>query len=643
MTSTTVMGHASPSELVTDDERFRLLVEGVRDYAILMLDPAGMIVSWNDGAERITGYGAAEALGRHFSLFFTPEALAEGHPQRELKIATREGRYEEEGWRVRKDGTRFWANVILTALVDDSGELRGFAKVTRDLTERRAQEAERERFRLLVEGVRDYAILMLDPAGTIVSWNEGAERINGYCAADALGRHFSLFFTPEGIAAGHPLLELEVAAREGRYEEEGWRVRKDGTRFWANVIVTALVDDAGESRGFAKVTRDLTERRAQEAERAANERVDAGSRAKTEFLSRMSHELRTPLNAVLGFAQLLALDALRPTQRESVDYILRAGELLVAQVDDALDIARIEADDLSVSLEPVDVGALLTECVQLIAPMAAGHAIQIVPPPRPVTEVYAHADAQRLKQVVLNVLTNAVKYNRPHGTVALELNVSAPRVIISITDCGRGIDPECIDRLFTPFERLGAEDSNVPGTGLGLALSRQLAELMGGTITAESELGTGTAFHIDLALTTPPHGDSESGSGEGGGIEATGTVLYIEDNLANLTLVERILERAAKVELISAMQGTLGLELARTHQPDLILLDLHLPDMSGEDVATALRANDETRDIPIVILSGAAHPAQRRRLLEQGVHAYLTKPYKVAEMIELVEQTLRVP
>ena len=518
--------------------------------------------------------------------------------------------------------------------------MRGFAKVTRDLTERRTQEAERERFRLLVEGVRDYAILMLDPAGTIVSWNEGAERINGYCAADALGRHFSMFFTPEAITAGYPQLELEVAAHEGRYEEEGWRVRKDGTRFWANVIVTALVDDSGESRGFAKVTRDLTERRAQEAERAANERVDAASRAKTEFLSRMSHELRTPLNAVLGFAQLLALDALRPIQRESVDYILRAGELLVAQVDDALDIARIEADDLSVSLEPVDVGALLTECVQLIAPMAAGHAIQIVPPPRPDTTVYAHADAQRLKQVVLNLLTNAVKYNRPHGTVALELNVIAPRVIISITDCGRGIDPERIDRLFTPFERLGAEDSDVPGTGLGLALSKQLAELMGGTITAESELGTGTAFHVDLALTTAPHGDIDSGSGERGGIEATGTVLYIEDNLANLTLVERILERAAKVKLISAMQGTLGLELARTHQPDLILLDLHLPDMSGEDVATALRASEETCDIPIVILSGAAHPAQRRRLLEQGVHAYLTKPYKVAEMIELVEQTL---
>jgi PAS domain S-box-containing protein len=265
------MSDTTPPPLEAD---FRLLVQGVADYAIFMLDATGHIMSWNTGGERIKGYRPEEIIGRHFSVFYPPEEYAAGKPERELEIAIEEGRLEDEGWRLRKDGTRFWANVVITALHDGDGTLRGFAKVTRDLTERRSAEQalweSEERFRLLVQGVVDYAIFMLDPAGHIVSWNPGAERINGYRPEEIIGKHFSVFYPPEDNAAGIPARELEMAIDDGRLEDEGWRLRRDGTRFWANVVITALYDDNGILRGFAKVTRDLTERR--RAEQALDER-----------------------------------------------------------------------------------------------------------------------------------------------------------------------------------------------------------------------------------------------------------------------------------------------------------------------------------------------------------------------------------
>ncbi len=256
------------------DDRLRLLVRSVQDYAIFLLDPEGRIASWNAGAERIKGWPAAEIIGQHFSVFYPPEDVAAGKPAWELEVAAREGRLEDEGWRVRKDGTRFWANVVITALFDDKHRLQGFGKVTRDMTERRAAEEalreSEERFRLLVQNVQDYGIFMLDPDGHISSWNAGAERIKGWPAAEIIGQHFSVFYPPEDVTAGKPAWELEVAAREGRLEDEGWRVRKDGTRFWANVVITALFDDKHRLQGFGKVTRDMTERR--NAEQALRER-----------------------------------------------------------------------------------------------------------------------------------------------------------------------------------------------------------------------------------------------------------------------------------------------------------------------------------------------------------------------------------
>jgi PAS domain S-box-containing protein len=500
-------------------------------------------------------------------------------------------------------------------------------------------EEDGERFRLLVEGVADYAILMLDPDGTIVSWNSGGERIKGYRAEEVIGRHFSIFYTEEAVASRHPEHELEVARREGRFEEEGWRVRKDGTQFWANVVITALLDDDGELRGFGKVTRDMTERRlAAQAESEAREAAERASRVKSEFLSGMSHELRTPLNAVLGFAEVLALDDLSAQQRDAVDQIAKAGQLLLGLVDELLDISRIEADRMTVSLEPVNVGALLLECLELLGPIAAEHGIRVLAPPNRQAAVYATADQQRLKQVVMNLLSNAVKFNRAGGTVRIGVAVADHRVRISVGDTGPGLDPDDLERLFVPFERLGAADSGVAGTGLGLALSKRLVELMHGTIGVTSTPGAGSVFHIDLPLTDGPDMDAA------GDVEHAGpprsTVLYIEDNIANLHLVETILARSGRFELIAAMQGQLGLELARTHEPDLILLDLHLPDMDGEDVARVLIADEATRSIPIVVLSADAYSSVRRRLLALGVAAYMTKPFKVKEMIDLIERLL---
>ncbi|HEU4558962.1 MAG TPA: PAS domain S-box protein, partial [Longimicrobium sp.] len=308
------VGGQGAAEVAEGSGLYQLLVESVQDYAIFALDPTGHVLNWNAGAERIKGFTAADIVGRHFSTFYPPDD-ATWKPAWELEVATREGRVEDEGWRLRKDGTRFWANVVITALRDESGALVGFAKVTRDLTQRRATEeslrASEERFRLLVHSVKDYAIFMLDPSGIVSSWNEGAQRIKGYTAQEIIGRHFSTFYPAEDIAAGKTAWIIETAIRDGSVEDEGWRLRKDGTRFWADVVITAVRNPAGELLGFTKVTRDLTERREAEARALESARraaeAEAANQAKAGFLAAMSHELRTPLNAIGGYTELLAM------------------------------------------------------------------------------------------------------------------------------------------------------------------------------------------------------------------------------------------------------------------------------------------------------------------------------------------------
>ena len=376
--------------------------------------------------------------------------------------------------------------------------------------------------------------------------------------------------------------------------------------------------------------------------REAKEEADRANTAKSEYLSRMSHELRTPLNAILGFAQLLELEDLGEEQQENLHYILSAARHLLALINEVLDIAAIEAGRLPLSLEPVAVADVVAEAVSLIRPLADQHEVLLVSPPVS-CQVHVLGDRQRLKQILLNLLSNAVKYNRQGGRVELECGPAGDGLRIQVVDTGPGIAPEAMDQLFVPFERLGSEQIGIEGAGLGLPLSRRLAEAMGGRLEVETEVGQGSRFWVELPLAEGPVQRAERQQELAAPVQpapapsAPLTVLYIEDNLSNLQLVERVLSRRPGVRLISAMRPQLGLELAAEHHPDLILLDLHLPDMPGQEVLRRLQAEPRTADVPVVILSADARPTLIEELLAKGVRAFMTKPLDVRELLELLD------
>ena len=494
---------------------YQLLVEHVQDYAIFVLDSTGHVMSWNPGAERIKGYTRDEIVGRHFSTFYPPDDVAAGKPAWELEVAEREGSVEDEGWRVRKDGTLFWANVVITALRDEAGMLVGFAKVTRDLTQRRYAEeslrASEERFRLLVHSVRDYAIFMLNPNGVISSWNEGAQRIKGYARDEIVGRHFSTFYPREDVAAGKPEWELEVAVRDGSVEDEGWRVRKDGTRFWANVVITAVRNPRGELLGFTKVTRDLTERREAEARALESARraaeAEAANQAKASFLAAMSHELRTPLNAIGGYTELLAMGIggeVSDEQRAYLQKIQRSQRHLLNIINDLLNFSRIEAGQIEYQIGAVPLHESLQGVAAMLAPQAAEKQIQMVLGPCPATLI-ARADRVKLEQIILNLCSNAVKFTSPGGRVEVGCHRRGAQVEVTISDTGVGIAAEHMERIFEPFVQLGRGlTSQHEGTGLGLAISRDLARAMGGDLRVESEKGRGSTFTLTLPAADAP-------------------------------------------------------------------------------------------------------------------------------------------
>jgi PAS domain S-box-containing protein len=495
--------------LANGSDLFRLLVLSVRDYAIFALDPDGYVLTWNEGARRLKGYEAEEIIGRHFSTFYTPPAVADRYPDYELEVAGREGRYEDEGWRVRKDGTRFWANVVITALRGPDGSLVGFAKVTRDLTERRAAEealrTSEERFRLIVHSVRDYGIFMLNPDGRVASWNLGAERINGYTAEEIVGRHFEIFYPPEDLANGKPALELVIAAREGRFEEEGWRLRKDGSRFWASVVITALRRADGTLAGFGKVTRDLTERRILEEKSLENARrvaaAEAANRAKSEFLAAMSHELRTPLNAIGGYAELIAMGLrgpVTPDQASDLDRIRRSQQHLLAIINDLLNYSRLEAGQVTFDMGPVRVSEAVDAVVALMLPQAEAKSLELVAAECP-AELTLRADRTKVDQILLNLVSNAVKFTPSGGRIAVRCTEWDRRLQIDVQDNGIGIPAEKLEAIFEPFVQVGRSLSNPgEGTGLGLAISRDLARAMGGDLTVRSALNAGSTFSLFL-------------------------------------------------------------------------------------------------------------------------------------------------
>jgi PAS domain S-box-containing protein len=491
----------------------RLLVQSIDEYAIFALDADGYILSWNAGAQRLKGYAAEEIIGKHFSIFYPPAQVERGFPNFELREAARVGRFEDEGLRVRKDGTRFWANVVITALRGPGGTLVGYAKVTRDLTERRrAEETLRlseERFRLLVQGVKDYAIFMLDPHGYITTWNAGAERIKGYSDGEILGKHFSVFYTPEDLEDGKPARELEIATTTGVYEEEGWRIRKDGSRFWASVVITALRKPDGSLAGFAKVTRDLTDKQAAQEkaiEAARNAAAsDEANRAKSEFLAAMSHELRTPLNAIGGYTDLLSMGVRGPVTQEQLDdlqRIKRSQQHLLGIINDILNFSRMEAGQITYEYSAVPLSSVIEGVGHMIGPQVMAKNLELNVGECPPGAV-AWADKSKVEQIILNLLSNAVKFTN-EGAVTIECDLNDDeRVAITVKDTGVGIPSDQLERIFEPFVQVGRslnQGNQHQGTGLGLAISRDLARGMRGDIVVSSELGKGSQFRVTMPL-----------------------------------------------------------------------------------------------------------------------------------------------
>jgi PAS domain S-box-containing protein len=497
------------------EEVHRLMIENVRDYAIFLLDTTGHIMTWNEGARRIKGYSADEIIGKHFSTFYTREDLDTEKPRRELEIAIATGKYEEEGWRVKKDGSLFWGNIVITALFNEQNQHVGFSKVTRDLTERRqAQEQLRqseERYRLLVQQVSDYGIFMMDEKGRIISWNEGAEKINGWSASEITGSHFSIFYPEEDIRNDKPGFELRVAKATGKYEEEGWRLRKDGSRFWASIVITALFDNNGYHIGFSKVTRDLTERK--EAERALRESYDryrqltetlSATNAELsyinqeleQFTSVASHDLQEPIRTIKSFLQLMDT---RLDQGHYDDLKLYVGKSIAAAqrmrdlIQNLLQYSQIDKGQLAE--EDVDVAELLHTAQQNLksAISTSGAELSIE------SEVSSiRGDQVQLLQLIQNLLSNAIKFtNREHPRIRISCKDEGGHVRFAITDNGIGIAEGDLEKVFEIFRRLSTERS-YPGTGIGLAICKKIVERHQGRIWPESQPGKGTTFYFTL-------------------------------------------------------------------------------------------------------------------------------------------------
>ncbi|AZE83850.1 Sensory box histidine kinase/response regulator [Pseudomonas orientalis] len=510
----------------------------------------------------------------------------------------------------------------------------------------RALRENEERLRLIIDGVKDYGIFALDIAGYVTSWNAGAERIKGYTEQEIIGQHFSLFYLPQECPQ-HPAMALDEATRKGHYMEEGWRLRQDGTRFWASVVITAQFDATGALRGFSKITRDITDRRAAEiALGTAREEAERASRAKSEFLSRMSHELRTPLNSILGFAQLLDLDS-AAGQKAQVGHILRAGQHLLTLINEVLDIAKIEAGRLPLNIEPIPLAGTLQEALALVSPMAADAGIQLQALPTLAADIGIVADRQRLTQVLLNLLSNAIKYNRPEGQVSIEVKIEGQRIGVSVCDTGKGIAANHIGQLFKPFERLGA-DPNVEGSGLGLALSKSLLEKMNGGLSVHSQPDIGSRFTLELPFVRV----QTSSDLVAAVIDTTpvrpapalqGKVVYIEDNLSSLALIETLLHRRPGIKLLSSMQGQLGLDLAAQHAPRLILLDVSLPDIDGLTVLQRLRRSAITRHTPVLMITADTSDLTRQALHDAGATAILNKPINIPAFLAHLDQYFPEP
>ena len=639
------------------DVRLAALLEAAPD-ALVCVEPNGRIAQLNERVGALFGYDREELLGAEVELLL-PEVLRADHVRHRADFnAHPRVRSMGSGLALvarHRDGSEIPVEVSLVPWL--AGEPGWVIAAIRDVTEQRALEAasaeSEARLRQIAESV-DLVFILLQlnpPAYLYVS--PKAQHLIGVGSQGATGGDRALV-----LSLVHPddrtALEegfLVDALRGLPTESEHRLLTPDGQVVWVHVVATPVQVPDGPPQCTVITMEDVTARvLVREALREAEAMARAANDSKNHFLSRMSHELRTPLNAVLGFGQLLSRQLAGTEHAEAVSYVLTGGQHLLELINDVLDISRIEAGEMSLSLEPIHLAALVDETLQLMAPLADAGNVTLLPAAG-AADVLVLADRQRVRQILLNVLSNAIKYNKDGGHVWVSWVLDADVVRLSVRDEGPGIAPELHRRLFEPFDRLGAESTNVEGAGIGLALTRSLAELMGGSLGVSSTLGHGATFTVTLParagwpqLKTQPAADSIAGPSVGeGGVTHTGTatLLYVEDNEPNVQVIEHLLALRPGWTLIHASLGRLGVELARTHHPDLVLLDLHLPDQFGADVLLALKRRDDTKNIPVVVLSADASPGLATRLVNAGANRFITKPLDVEVVLALLDEVSR--
>jgi PAS domain S-box-containing protein len=597
---------------------------------------------------QMVGYSEAELTQLTTMDITFDEDIPQGRQNAE-ELLTGGQRSSVERRYVHKNGEVLWITRTACLMRDVDGQPRAFLIMVEDISERKRAERElceskreleavHHANQLIMDNSQD-VICTMDERGRYLTVSAACEQLWGYTPDELIGRNYLDLVCPEdrqmtNTVAEIILLDGKITDFVNRY------TRKDGTL--VDILWSASWSETDKI--LFCVAHDITERaRIEKALREAKAEADRANQAKSEFLSRMSHELRTPLNAILGFSQLIERHDPSDAQRTRVHHILSAGRHLLNLINEVLDISRIEAGNLQLSLEPVCVADAVEEALILIMPLAEERSIDLSTSTPLDQSVYVMADRQRLKQVLLNLLTNAVKYTLPEGKVTLSADSAGAGIMrVVVTDTGAGISANKLARLFTPFDRLGAEQTAVEGTGLGLALCQRLMHAMNGSIGVNTTIGRGSTFWVELACAQSPlaylppvkrdRSDSRSNS-------VQRTILYVEDNLSNLTLVEQMLADQPEIKLITAMQGQLGLELAKQHSPDLILLDLHLPDLPGWEVLSRLQRNEATREIPVVVISADATARQIKRLKAAGARSYLTKPLDMQDFFRVIEET----
>jgi PAS domain S-box-containing protein len=622
---------------MSEDGRYRLLVEAITDYAIYMLDPTGIITSWNPGAQRFKGYAADEIIGQHFSRFYTDEDRATELPARALDTARNEGKFESEGWRVRKDGTRFWAYVVIDPITAPDGELIGFAKITRDLTERKAAEEtlrqNQEQFRLLVQGVTDYAIYLLDPDGTVTNWNLGAQRIKGYAPDEIIGRHFSQFYTEEDRAAGLPQLALSTVQRDGRFEREGWRVRKGGSRFWAHVVIDPIRRENGELLGFAKITRDITERReAQETLERTREAFLQSQKMEAigQLTGGVAHDFNNLLMAVLGSLELMRKRLPDdPKLRSLLDNAMQGAERGAALTKRMLTFARRQ----ELKREAIDLQELVRGMSDLLQ-RTLGTSVTLETR-FPLSLPPVLADTNQLELAFLNLAVNA-RDAMPNGgeiiisarqeTVALgEHNLKPGRYVrLRVSDTGAGMDATTLRRATEPFFTTKQPGK---GTGLGLSMVHGLAEQFGGRFALHSKLGEGTIAEVWLPAATVEASPATVAVPEPK-VENPPplVVIAVDDDPLVLTNTAAMLEEFGHT-CYAASSAKQALEILESGAAiDLVITDQIMPHMTGLQLARVVRS--EWPDVALVLATGYAEIAEEETISIPQ----LAKPFTLAEL-----------